>query len=285
MKLLFIFIDGVGMRPPAADNPVRPEVSPTLCRLMAEHAVPVDTCLGVSGLPQSATGQTVIFTGTNAPAVMGRHCEGFPGPSLRKIIEDENILMALMRQGFHCRFADAYLIDHPDDLRARRFKSVTTVMALTRPEVISMREDLMEGAALSHDITGEVLHEKNPEVPTVQPAEGARRLVQMARANDFTLFEFFLTDVAGHSRSLETAEKTLRTLDEFLAALLPLCEESGILTVMVSDHGNIEDMSAHGHTCNPVPLIAVGPRSEEFLAGAKSLLDVYPRVLRMMGAS
>ena len=30
MKLLFVFIDGLGLRPPAADNPVNPEVCPAL---------------------------------------------------------------------------------------------------------------------------------------------------------------------------------------------------------------------------------------------------------------
>ena len=88
MRIVFLFIDGVGLHAPAPDNPVNPEVCPTLCRLIAQHAVPIDACLSMPGLPQSATGQATMFTGVNAPVFMGRHCEGFPGPSLRKKIEE-----------------------------------------------------------------------------------------------------------------------------------------------------------------------------------------------------
>ena len=91
MKILFLFIDGVGMRRAAADNPVNPEVCPTLCRLIDKHSKSIDACLGVEGLPQSATGQATMFTGLNCAKAMGRHCEGFPGPSLRRLIEENNL--------------------------------------------------------------------------------------------------------------------------------------------------------------------------------------------------
>ena len=55
MKVLFLFIDGVGLRAPAPDNPVRPEVCPVLCSLIEKHSVAIDACLAVDGLPQSAT--------------------------------------------------------------------------------------------------------------------------------------------------------------------------------------------------------------------------------------
>ena len=111
MKVIFLFIDGVGLRGPATDNPVNPEVCPTLCRLIAQHSVPIDACLSVPGLPQSATGQATMFTGVNAPVFMGRHCEGFPGPSLRKKIEEDNLFLRLKALGKRVRFADAYLVD------------------------------------------------------------------------------------------------------------------------------------------------------------------------------
>ena len=159
MKVLFLFIDGVGLRPPAPDNPVQPSVCPVLCDQIARHSVEIDACLDVAGLPQSATGQTTMFTGVNAAQYMGRHCEGFPGPSLRKLIEEGNIMTELSRKGLRCRFADAYMVDNVDDLRARRFKSVTTVMALTRPEVISTQEDLRDNLAVTHDITRDSLRD------------------------------------------------------------------------------------------------------------------------------
>ncbi|MBR2066530.1 MAG: peptidase, partial [Kiritimatiellae bacterium] len=105
MKAVFLFIDGLGIREPAADNPVNPEVCPALWRLIDRHSRPIDACLGVEGLPQSATGQATMFTGRNCAEAMGKHCEGFPGPALRKIIEDGNLFLELKRRGLSVRFA------------------------------------------------------------------------------------------------------------------------------------------------------------------------------------
>ena len=74
MKVLFLFIDGVGLRDAATDNPVNPEVCPALCRLVSKHGKPIDARLGIDGPPQSATGQATMFTGDNCAAAMGKHC-------------------------------------------------------------------------------------------------------------------------------------------------------------------------------------------------------------------
>ncbi|MBQ9431751.1 MAG: peptidase [Kiritimatiellae bacterium] len=281
MKVLFLFIDGVGIREPAPDNPVNPDVCPVLCSLIAEHATLIDACLDVAGLPQSATGQTTMFTGINTSKFMGRHCEGFPGPSLRKIIEEGNLMMSLRSIGVRCRFADAYLVDDIDDIRVRRFKSVTTVMALTRPEIICTRDDLDDCQAVTHDITREILREKGHQLETVTPLEAADHLMQVVRANDFTLFEHFQTDLAGHSRDYEKAATTLSILDQFLGGVLRLCEAAGVLVILTSDHGNIEDLSTRGHTRNPIPLVTVGPGAEAFRNGITSLIDITPRLLKL----
>ena len=157
--MLFLFIDGVGMRPAATDNPVNPEVCPVLCRLVAEHSKPIDACLGVEGLPQSATGQATMFTGVNCSAAMGKHCEGFPGPALREIIEENNLFLQLKKRGRKICFADAYLVDSAEELAARRFKSVTTVMALTAPETIMTVDDLLEDRAVMQDLTRETIQD------------------------------------------------------------------------------------------------------------------------------
>jgi hypothetical protein len=281
MKMLFIFVDGVGLRPASADNPVNPDICPTLCRLIDKNSVAIDACLDMEGLPQSATGQASMFTGVNAAQYMGRHCEGFPGPSLRKLLGEDNLFMALRRKGVRCRFADAYMVDNVDELLARRFKSVTTVMALTQPETISVQDDLRDKLALTHDITGEVLVKKGYAVKIITPLKAAEHLLQVVRAYDFTLFEIFQTDFAGHSTNIEEAHEILKTLDQFLDSVEKLCVPAGILLVISSDHGNIEDMSARGHTRNPVPLIAVGPEASTFLANARSLTDITPRIISM----
>ena len=281
MKIIFLFIDGVGLRPPAPDNPVTPEVCPALCRLFARHAVPIDACLSVDGLPQSATGQATMFTGVNAPVFMGRHCEGFPGPSLRKKIEEGNLFLALKARGKRICFADAYLIEDPAELAARRFKSVTTVMALT-PEVIATADDLADDQAVMQDLTRETIQDRYPEIPVITPEDAASHLFALARTNDFTLYEFFQTDVAGHSMDYARACAVLRTYDRFLAALLRYVEAAGMMLVMTSDHGNIEAMSEQGHTRNPVPFVAFGPGEAEMRARVRSLVDVTPAILRFI---
>ncbi len=282
MKILFLFIDGVGLREAAADNPVNPEVCPTLCRLISRHSISIDACLTVDGLPQSATGQATMFTGVNASVFMGRHCEGFPGPSLRSMIEKSNIFLELRKRGKRVKFADAYLVDDAEELVARRFKSVTTVMALTTPEVISTIDDLFDDAAVLQDITRETIQDRYPDIPIVTPQEAADHLFDIARANDFTLYEFFQTDVAGHSMDYDRACNVLRTYDKFLTSLTRFTQAAGITLVMTSDHGNIESMNERGHTRNPVPFITFGPHEEAMREHVKSLVDVTPSILRFI---
>ena len=282
MKFIFLFIDGVGLSEAATDNPITPEVCPALCRLFARHAVPIDACLAVDGLPQSATGQATMFTGVNAPVFMGRHCEGFPGPSLRKKIEEGNLFLSLKKRGKRVCFADAYLVEDAAELAARRFKSVTTVMALTTPEVIATADDLADDQAVMQDLTRETIQDRYPDIPVISPEDAASHLFALARVNDFTLYEFFQTDVAGHSMDYARACEVLRLYDRFLAALLRYVEAAGLTLVMTSDHGNIESMDEQGHTRNPVPFVAFGPKEAEIRAAVKSLVDVTPAILRFI---
>lgn len=279
MKVLFLFIDGVGIREAAADNPVNLEVCPTLCRLISRHSKSIDACLGVEGLPQSATGQATMFTGVNCSKAMGKHCEGFPGPSLRKIIEDNNLFLQLKRRGKKVKFADAYLVDSAEELESRRYKSVTTVMALTTPEVITTVDDLMEDAALMQDLTRETIQDRYPDIRIIPPQRAAEHLFSIARENDFTLYEYFQTDVSGHSLDYARACSVLKMYDRFLSSLVRYTEAAGITLVMTSDHGNIENMTERTHTRNPVPLIVFGPKEEFIRQRVDSLVDVTGAVL------
>lgn len=279
VKVIFLFIDGVGIRPPAADNPINAEVCPTFWRLLESHSKSIDACLGVEGLPQSATGQATMFTGVNCAEAMGRHCEGFPVAALRSIIEENNLFLELKRRGKKVRFADAYLVDDVADLALRRFKSVTTVMALTTPEVISTTADLVEDRALMQDLTRETIQESYPDIPVIDPPRAAKHLFEIARSNDFTLYEFFQTDVSGHSMDYVRACEVLRTYDRFLASLVRLAEAGGLTIVITADHGNIESVSERGHTRNPVPFVAYGPNEMFLRDKVSSLVDVTPALL------
>lgn len=280
MRVLYVFIDGVGYGEAGEKNPVCPEVCPTLCRLM-DAAVQLDTRLDIPGLPQSATGQATLYTGVNAAQVMGRHKEGFPGPTLCKLLQENNLFMELRRRGLQVCFADAYFADTADELAARRFKSVTTIMSLTTPEVIRYQRDMFAGKAVLHDLTREAIVPKGYTGPLITPDLAAEQILSITAENDFTLFEYFLTDITGHSQNRERAEAVLQSLDTFLMHLLQGLDDN-TLFILTSDHGNIEDLGTRGHTFNPVPLVAIGPQSNQILAGSTSLIDVMPRILRVI---
>ena len=279
MKVLFLFIDGVGLRAAATDNHVNPEVCPVLCRLVSKHGKPIDARLGIDGPPQSATGQATMFTGVNCAAAMGKHCKGFPGPNLRKIVEADNLFIQLRDRGKQVCFSDAYLVDSADELAARRFKSVTTVMALTTPETIRTVDDLQNGQAVMQDLTRETIQDRWPDIAVIPPQRAAEHLAAIARRYDFTLFEFFQSDVAGHSMDYARACAALRTYDRFLASLVRFAEAMGVTLVLTSDHGNIENISERGHTLNPVPFVALGPKEEFLRERVSSLVDVTPAIL------
>jgi hypothetical protein len=280
MRVLYVFIDGVGYGETGPMNPVCPAVCPTLCKLM-ETATRLDTTLGIPGLPQSATGQATLYTGVNASQVMGRHKEGFPGPTLCRLLQEDNLFMTLLRRGLKVCFADAYFADTPDELAARRFKSVTTIMSLTAPETIRYQKDMLAGRAVLHDLTREAIVPKGYTGPLITPTIAANQLLDIAAENDFTLFEYFLTDVAGHTQNWDRATEVLTSLDTFLKELLAGRDED-TLFILTSDHGNIENLGTRGHTMNPVPLVAIGPRASEITTGATSLIDVMPHVLRIL---
>ena len=220
-----------------------------------------------------------MFTGVNCAAALGKHCEGFPGPELRKIIEDNNLFLEPKKRDKRVKFADAYLVDSVEEVRERRFKSVTTVMALTTPDSISVAEDLMEDRALMQDLTRETIQDRYPDIPIVAPQRAAEHLFRLALKNDFTLYEFFQTDVSGHSMDYARACAVLRVYDRFLSALVRCTEAAGITLVMTADHGNIEAMNERGHTLNPVPFIVFGPGEGWIRDRVSSLADVTPAIL------
>jgi hypothetical protein len=278
-KVIFIFVDGLGIGTDHPEiNPLAGGRFPALEGLIAT-ATPLDACLGVPGLPQSATGQASLLTGINAPKMMGRHVEGFPPPTLKKLIEHENLFSRLHDLGKRSTFANCYLNVDPHELPSRK-QSVTTVMTLSALGHVRANAELAAGKAVCHDITRWTMGSRGYEGPLIEPEEAAGHLIAVAREHDLTLFEHFLTDRAGHSGDLEQAARHLEILERFVQRALRFTEEPDHLFVMTSDHGNIEDLSVRTHTTNPVPLIAVGAKSDLF-ASAADLCDVVPALLRV----
>jgi 2,3-bisphosphoglycerate-independent phosphoglycerate mutase len=277
LKIIFIFVDGFGIGSTDSDiNPLCDPRFPTLGNMLS-NAVPLDACLGVQGLPQSATGQATLLTGINAPRAMGRHIEGFPPPSLKKLIEHENLFSKLRNIGKHCTFANCYLNIDPHHIPPRR-QSVTTVMTLSALGRVRGTAELLAGKAVTHDITRRTMHTRGYDGPLITPEAAAEHLIDTAEENDFTLFEHFLTDQAGHSGTMEKAFQCLEILERFIARAVQFAERSNHLFILSSDHGNIEDLSVRTHTRNPVPLVAIGDRGHE-LGSLVTLADVTPALV------
>lgn len=280
--VLLILLDGVGLpaRTALADSVYRP--APTLRRLIESHGVAVGAGLGVPGTPQSATGQTAILTGVNAAVLLGEHLQGFPNAALRSVIERDNLFSQLLARGRTCTFANAY-VRMPGSQLPLILRSVTTVAALAALGDTRNRDRLLAGQAVFHDLTRASLPEHGiPDVPLIDESQAADHLLGVLRSVDFCLFEYFLTDHAGHRGDDAWRARVLASLDRFLARLVEGLDVAAELLLLVSDHGNIEDGSRRGHTTNPVPWIAYGCGAEEARRGASSILDVTPTVLRLL---
>ncbi len=81
----------------------------------------------------------------------------------------------------------------------------------------------------------------------------------------------------GHRQLPWPPEKALQRLDGLQRGVLDVLPADATLLV-TSDHSNLEDMSTHAHTYNPVPLIIYGPDAPAF-ADVTDLTGVTPAIL------
>jgi len=260
--VLAIFVDGLGLG--AADLAANPAMDGSLLVLpgILSGSRPLDATLGVPGLPQSATGQASLFAGVNAARELGRHFQGFPSPALRRLLIRGTFYSRLLAAGGSVAFLNAFgsrsirrLVSGPPRV------SCSTLAAISAGVPLRDARDVRLGRGLYHDISGERLRAQGDDVPLLSPEEGAQVALRVAGDHDLTLFEYFLTDHAGHSGDREAALNALRPLDRFMGSILeemrrpvPLDAGDALYLVMFSDHGNVEDMTCSTHTANPVPL-------------------------------
>jgi len=289
MSVLMIFVDGFGI---GDDNP---DVNP-LARARTTHlraacgkvegpalragalVVSTDATLNVGGLPQSATGQTTLLTGINAARKVGRHVHGFCTRALAGILDGASLFARVREGGGRATFANAYT---PEFFRGeRRFLSVTTVAAKQTGLPLRDLADLARGEAVFHDITNRSLRTRGYGLPEVSPQEAGRRMARLARSHDFTLYEHFQTDQAGHERDMDRGVELLERLDLLVDAVLEATDRDDTLVVVASDHGNLEDLRTRSHTKNPVPTMLWGTGRAAVADGIHTLADIAPALLR-----
>ena len=303
MSLLFVFVDGVGAgRPDPAVNPLAREPF-LLSRFEDGGGTPLpaggraglaDARLGVAGRPQSATGQSTILTGENAPALLGKHLLGFPNPRLRELLERRSIYRRLAEAGRRAVFANAYPVAYlralgfpaegePEFTMPRRVRaSATTVAFAAGGGAFRTFADARAGQGLTHDLTARRAEELGLRLPRRTPEEAAAIFLGLAAGADFAAFEFFETDEAGHARSMERGLDALTRLDRFLRTLVAALGPEDSL-VVTSDHGNLEDLSTRNHTLAKVPVLGFG-RAAARVEAVTDLTGVAPLLLGLAGA-
>jgi hypothetical protein len=241
--------------------------------------IPTDASLGVPGLPQSATGQTALLTGVNAPLLVGRHIQGFCTPTLTSILAEHSLFRTLSLKGRRVTCANAFT---SWTMERQRFPSVTTVALKSGGVRLRSLEDLQEGRAVYHDFTNRLLQIRGYPVPLLSPEEAAERLVEIAVSHDLTYYEHFQTDLAGHAQDMDRAVALLERLDAFLSHLTEGLDLTRHLLLLVSDHGNLEDLSTPGHTWNQVPTMIWGHGKETFASRIHALTDMVPALLKVL---
>ena len=299
MRVLMIFFDGWGLgSQDAATNPFLSVPMPTLHDLVngkmptngnghfqsnKATVVPTDATLGIPGLPQSATGQTTILTGVNAPQAIGEHSGPYPNPALREILSRENLYHRLLAANKRVAFANAYPPFFFD--RLKRDKARRSAMAFAAGAAnVRYRtiDDLRAGDAISMFVTNDKWIEFGAEVPLITPREAGRNLARIAQDNDFTLFEYSMTDIAGHKSDWQFATQVIAEVDDILRGVLDEIDANEMLLLTTSDHGNIEDLSAKGHTRNPVPTLLVGKHHADIAKRIHALTDLTPTIVEVI---
>jgi 2,3-bisphosphoglycerate-independent phosphoglycerate mutase len=300
VRVIFLFLDGVGLG--KADPNINPLFKARLPHLRSllggkipflglrrfsselAEVVPLNATLRVAGLPQSGTGQAALFTGVNAPKLIGRHFGPYPASTLHALIREQNIFKQMKAAGHSVCFANAFPKQFFDYVASgKRRLSVTTLSCQNAGVEILDAEAMRRGEAVSADITcGRWPELGYPDLPAIMPHDAGRHLWNIAQKHALTLFEYWLTDYAGHGRGVATAVEVLERFDGMLGGLLEGFTPKECTLILTSDHGNIEDLSTKSHTRNPVPCIIAGSKQKELSAVLRSLTDVTPALVSLL---
>lgn len=301
--ILYLFIDGIGFGKNNPDINPFSRYAKGFFLPLAEKPLPVghllnkgiyhptDPQMGVTGLPQSATGQTAIWTGINAPQVLGRHVSGFPSFTLKKIISKFSIVKILEDNKKKASFLNCYSPPFFENInKHKRYLSASTLVQLASNVPLKTFEDLKNRKGIFMDITHHILREfaKDflPESHELMlernPFEMGRLAVQLARENELTLYEYFLTDKVGHARDWNLAQKVISDVENFIDGILAEMDESHEQLIITSDHGNLEDLSTDVHTNNLVPTFLYGKYSKELAEQIHYLCDIVPAIYKIL---
>ena len=303
MNLLFLFLDGIGLgTDDPSSNPFARANMPNLGSLLggqcllAESApytgeraslLALDTCMGVDGVPQSATGQAALLTGFNIPGLLGYHYGPKPNPEVAAYLRNGNLFNQLQQAGLKVGTLNAYPPGYFEAIDSgRRMYSAIPLALVSAGIPLKTAADLYAGRALSADFTaqGWRTHLGIIEAPVLDPRQAGQRLAELAGKYNLSFFEYWLSDYAGHGQNMAHACALLETFDAVLGGLLEAWQYEDGLVLITSDHGNLEDLSTRRHTRNHVPALLVGESQlrSAFAQELKDLTGITPAILRML---
>jgi len=299
-RVLFIFMDGIGLGPDDPEtNPLARASMPFLRSLLGGQKLVASTApfenrvvsllaldagLGVEGLPQSATGQAVLLTGINIPAELGYHYGPKPNASVREYLNDGKTLFSWLRaRNKTSALLNAYPPGYFKGIQSGKRLYSSIPLAVTNADIsLFSHEDLLAGRALSADFTGQGWREMLgfPDAPLRSPFEAGLHLAHLASGYDFSMFEYWTSDYAGHKQDMDWAVRQMEIFDDVLKGLVDAWDMSEGLVLVTSDHGNMEDLSTRRHTDMKVPGLVIGSQPERaaFTAGLTDLTHIAPRI-------
>jgi len=287
LHCLLIFLDGVGVAPlDPAFNPfsfARSGIfNSTDDRLIAGgRRFLLDASLATKGLPQSATGQTAIYTGVNAAQLIGKHLFGFPNQVLRHLLATDSLFIKLKAAGLSCRFINAFrpVFFTTPQLFTHMSMSATTEMNRAACLPFSTLDQIRKGEAIYHDFTNASLIKSGFDLPLFSAQRAAQILCGQSRKYDLLLYEYFLTDIAGHAQNMTQAVEEMQRLETLLSEVVLHLDFDRTFLMVVSDHGNLEDLRTKSHTGNPA---FMGIWAKKISGSFRSLLDITPFIIRQL---
>jgi len=282
MSVILIFVDGIGIGEQRIEfNPCLHSkfqiFSPVNSLPFGGKKFPIDAQLNVNGFPQSATGQTTIYTGINAAKLINKHLFGFPNEKLRELIIKESIFKKLITSGFKCKFLNAFrpvFFTSPELFENIRL-STTSEMNRAVDLPFCTLKDIKNKNALYHDFTNFEIIEKGFRLPKYNTEIASSIILSQAKQYDLVLYEYFLTDKAGHSRDIIYAVNEINKVESLIYNVAKKIFDTDNSLIVCSDHGNIEDIRIKSHTLNPA-FFAVW--TKKHIKPLKSLLDISPLI-------
>ena len=291
-KLFLFFIDGIGLGDEEStiaelfsNITGKPLVAGDYPQFIDSGVIcSADATLDTPGIPQSATGQATIFTGINASKYLGYHLTALPNQKLVELIEKQSLMKSLAEQGIGVTSANMYS-DEFFRKRAARRRNAFPVSTLTiKASGVPFRYfyDYENGCAVFADITNKLIRERGYDIAEISPETAGGNLLNILEYNQFVFFEYFMTDVYGHKCDKTAITECVDIINRFIETIWSGINNNDTSILIISDHGNAEDLSTGDHTFNDVPaLLLTGSRDEakHFADSVHSLVDIYPWVL------